>query len=181
MKKRKLALFKDSLVKVIRNFILIWAGIVQNFRPSSINKDFFVRVMRSSGKQFLTLLPAMIGVILLTGLMDAFVSRELLTSIFSGNVARDTLWGACLGSIFAGNPINSYIIGGELLKYGISLFAITAFILSWVTVGVVHLPVEIEAFGKRFALIRNGLCFLLAIIIAIITVLIVNFLAGRPF
>ena len=149
-------------------------------RPSSmaaiVNKVVLVNAARSAARQFVTLLPILIGVVLLIGLFDVFVSRGLLTSIFSGNVALDTLWGACFGSIFAGNPINSYIIGGELLKYGVSLFAVTAFIVTWVTVGLVQLPAEIAAFGKRFALLRNGLSFLLAIPIAIVTVLILNLL-----
>jgi uncharacterized membrane protein YraQ (UPF0718 family) len=115
---------------------------------------------------------------LLIGLFNAFVSEEWLTSVFSGNVPLDTLWGACFGSIFAGNPINSYVIGGELLKYGVSLFAVTAFIVTWVTVGLVQLPAEIAAFGKKFAFLRNGLSFVLAIPIAILTVLIVNLLGG---
>jgi predicted Fe-Mo cluster-binding NifX family protein len=143
---------------------------------SMMSKDVFLHAVRSAARQFVTLLPVMIGVVLLIGLFDAFISRELLASIFSGNVALDTLWGACFGSIFAGNPINSYVIGGELLKYGVSLFAVTAFIVTWVTVGLVQLPAEIAAFGKRFALLRNGLSFLLAIPIAIVTVLILNFL-----
>ena len=149
-------------------------------RPSSmaaiVNKVVLVNAARSAARQFVTLLPILIGVVLLIGLFDVFVSRGLLTSIFSGNVALDTLWGACFGSIFAGNPINSYIIGGELLKYGVSLFAVTAFIVTWVTVGLVQLPAEIAAFGKRFALLRNGLSFLIAIPIAIVTVLILNLL-----
>jgi hypothetical protein len=93
-------------------------------------------------------------------------------------MALDTLWGACFGSIFAGNPINSYVIGGELLKYIVSLFAVSAFIVTWVTVSLVQLTVEIAAFGKRFALLRNGFSFVLAIPIAILTVLTVNLL-GR--
>jgi predicted Fe-Mo cluster-binding NifX family protein len=149
-------------------------------RPSSmaaiVNKVVLVNAARSAARQFVALLPILIGVVLLIGLFDVFVSRGLLTSIFSGNVALDTLWGACFGSIFAGNPINSYIIGGELLKYGVSLFAVTAFIVTWVTVGLVQLPAEIAAFGKRFALLRNGLSFLLAIPVAIVTVLILNLL-----
>ena len=111
---------------------------------------------------------------LLIGLFDAFVSKELLSSIFSGNVALDTLGGACFGSIFAGNPINSYVIGGELLKYGVSLFAVTAFIITWVTVGLVQMPAEIAAFGKRFALLKNGLSFVLATPVGILTVMILN-------
>lgn len=149
-------------------------GTQHSAKAALVSKALLIHAIRSTTRQFVNLLPVMIGVVLLIGLFDAFVSRELLTSIFSGNVALDTLWGACFGSIFAGNPINSYIIGGELLKYGISLFAVTAFIVTWVTVGLVQLPAEIAAFGKRFAFLRNGLSFAMAIPIAILTVLILN-------
>jgi predicted Fe-Mo cluster-binding NifX family protein len=145
-------------------------------RVAVTNKGILIHAIRSSARQFVNLLPILIGVVLLIGLFDAFISEEWLTSVFSGNVGLDTLWGACFGSIFAGNPINSYVIGGELLKYGVSLFAVTAFIVTWVTVGLVQLPAEIAAFGKRFALLRNGVSFVLAIPIAILSVLIVNFL-----
>jgi len=154
------------------------SGTEAKSKATMINKDILVHATRSAARQFVNLLPILIGVVLLIGLFNAFVSEEWLTSIFSGNVALDTLWGACFGSIFAGNPINSYVIGGELLKYGISLFAVTAFIVTWVTVGLVQLPAEIAAFGKRFALLRNGLSFILAIPIAFLTVFIVNLL-GR--
>ena len=147
-------------------------------REAVINKSLLVHATRSAARQFVNLLPILIGVVLLIGLFNAFVSEEWLTSVFAGNVALDTLCGACFGSIFAGNPINSYVIGGELLKYGVSLFAVTAFIITWVTVGLVQLPAEIAAFGKRFAFLRNGLSFILAIPIAILTVLIMNLL-GR--
>jgi predicted Fe-Mo cluster-binding NifX family protein len=139
-----------------------------------VDKTVLIHAIRSAARQFVTLLPVLFGVVLLIGLFDMFVSEEMLTSIFSGNVALDTLWGACFGSIFAGNPINSYVIGGELLKYGVSLFAVTAFIVTWVTVGLVQMPAEIAAFGKRFALLRNGLSFALAIPVTILTVVILN-------
>lgn len=147
-----------------------------NSMTAMINEDFLIHAARNAARQFFNLLPILIGVVLLIGLFDVFVSEESLTSIFSGNVSLDTFWGVCFGSIFAGNPINSYVIGGQLLKYGVSLFAVTAFIVAWVTVGLVQLPAEIAAFGKRFALLRNGLSFLLAIPIAILTVLILNLL-----
>jgi len=147
-------------------------------KAAMIDKSILLHAIRSSSRQFINLLPILIGVVLLIGLFNGFVSDEWLTSVFSGNMELDTLWGACFGSIFAGNPINSYVIGGELLKYGVSLFAVSAFIVTWVTVGLVQLPAEIAAFGKRFAFLRNGLSFVLAIPIAIFTVLIVNLL-GR--
>jgi predicted Fe-Mo cluster-binding NifX family protein len=137
-----------------------------------------IQAMRSSAHQFGSLLPVVGGVVLLMGLFNAFVSKEFLTSLFPGNLALDTLWGACLGSILAGNPINSYVIGGELLKQGVSLFAVTALIITWVTVGLVQLPAEMVALGRRFALLRNAICFILSIPVATITVGILN-LASR--
>jgi len=98
----------------------------------------------------------------------------MITSAFAGELFRDTLLGSVMGSILTGNPITSYIIGGELLKSGISLFAVTAFIVAWVTVGVVQLPAEAAILGKRFALARNGLSFLSAVLVSIATVLTIE-------
>ena len=63
-------------------------------------------------------------------------------------------------------------VGGELLKQGVSLIAITAFILAWTTVGVFMLPLEAKFLGKRFAITRNIINFIFAIIIAVLTVAI---------
>lgn len=145
---------------------------------AAINKGAAFYAARNAVRQIVTLLPVLIGVVLLIGLFNAFISRKLLTSVFSGNVILDTLAGACLGSVFAGNPIHSYVIGGELLTYHVSLYAVTAFLVTWVTVGLVQLPAEIEALGKRFALLRNGLSFVLAIVISILTTLLQDLL-GR--
>ena len=145
---------------------------------TKIDRSTFVRAARGAAKQFVNLFPMMAGVVLLTGLFNAFVPKAWLTSIFAGNPLLDTLWGACFGSILAGNPINSYVIGGELLQSGVSLFAVTTFMLTWVTVGMVQLPAEIAALGKRFALLRNGLSFLFSIPIALVTVLITNLIIG---
>ena len=87
-------------------------------------------------------------------------------------------FGAGLGSIITGNPVNSYVIGGELLKRGVSLFAVTALIIAWVTVGLVQLPAEMAALGRRFALARNAICFILAVPIALMTVVILNVVTG---
>jgi hypothetical protein len=75
-----------------------------------------------------------------------------------------------MGSITAGNPLAGYILGGELLAGGASLIAVTAMIVSWVTVGIVQLPAEALLLGRRFAMLRNLLSFLFAIAIAFLTV-----------
>ncbi|MDY7019309.1 MAG: NifB/NifX family molybdenum-iron cluster-binding protein [Chloroflexota bacterium] len=143
-----------------------------------INRDILFGALKSAAKQFANVIPILVGVVLCIGLFNAFVSEEALASIFSGNTALDTLWGACFGSILAGNPINSYVIGEALLSNGVSLFAVTAFILTWVTVGLIQLPAEIASLGLRFALVRNALCFIMAIPVAILTVMLMNFIIG---
>jgi len=125
----------------------------------------------SAIKSFCMVLPMIIGVVLLLGLFKIYITPQMITSVFTGELFRDTILGSAFGSILTGNPITSYIIGGELLRDGISLFAVTAFIVAWVTVGIVQLPAEAAILGKRFALARNGISFILSILISLVTVL----------
>ena len=145
---------------------------------STVWKKTLLMALKNTSKQFAGLLPVMISVVFLTGLLHSFVPKEILSSLFTGNALADTVRGASLGSILAGNPVNSYIIGGELLKNGVSLFAVTAFMISWVTVGIIQLPAEIAAFGIKFALIRNTVAFVLAIPVSMLTVIILQYVTG---
>jgi len=85
-------------------------------------------------------LPILMGVLMLLALAGILVPRTALGVIFTGNAFLDPLVGALVGSVSGGNPITSYIIGGELKQQGISMLAITAFIVAWVTVGVKSFP-----------------------------------------
>ncbi len=144
----------------------------------SISLDLLTNAFKNTLKQFANILPMLIGVVLLIGLFNALVSKESLANIFIGNTALDTLAGTILGSAFAGNPVNSYIIGNELLELDVSLYAVTAFLMAWVTVGLIQLPAEIAALGKRFALWRNGLSFIMTVPIAVLTVVVFNLIHG---
>jgi len=115
-------------------------------------------------------LPMILGVVGLVGLFQTLITPEFLSSFFTGNVLWDTLVGTIAGGVAAGQAMVSYIIGGELLKEGISMYAVAAFVLSWVTLGVVQLPLEVEVLGLRFTVIRNILAFIFTIVIAIATV-----------
>ena len=136
-------------------------------RDGSAQKQAFLNTTRSFKKS----LPILVGVLMLLALADAFISKQTYRLIFSGNWFFDPLMGAALGSISGGNPITSYIIGGELRQEGASMLAITAFIVSWVTVGIIQLPAEGLMLGKRFAIVRNAVSFCTSIVIAIFIVL----------
>ncbi len=127
-------------------------------------------------RSFAKFLPMLFAVVLLTGLLNALIPKEFYQKIFSHFVLLDSFFGALFGSIMAGNPITSYILGGELLKQGISLVAVLSFIVSWVTVGIVQLPAESVMLGKRFSIVRNIVSFIFAIIVSLLTVLTLKIL-----
>jgi hypothetical protein len=121
-----------------------------------------------------TSIPIVIGVLMLLNLLNPLV-QKYYPKIFTGNYLIDPILGAIGGTISFGIPIASYVIGGELLKEGVSLLAVTAFILSWSTVYSIMLPLEITYLGKRFAILRNSINFITSIIIAILTILTLKF------
>ena len=130
----------------------------------------FIQAFYKSVKGFALNLPMLISVILLAGLFEVFITPEMLSSLFSGHAFYDTLIGTVSGGVSTGQPFVSYLIGGELLDNGMSYYAVTAFVLSWVTLGVVQLPYEYSLFGRRFTLIRNLLAFIFVFLISFATV-----------
>jgi hypothetical protein len=115
------------------------------------------------------MLPMMFGILLLVSLITTVWSSQI-PKIFSGNIFLDPLLGALAGSISFGIPLTSYVVGGELLAKGVSLIAVTAFVMAWTTVGVAMLPIEARFLGKSFAIRRNIINFVFSILVAISTV-----------
>lgn len=126
-----------------------------------------------SAKALFSVLPLLAGVILLVGLTHTLMPKSFY---FSTNVVLDSIIGSGLGSVLAGNPLTSYVLGGELLKQGISLVAVTSFLVAWVTVGLVQLPAEAIMLGKKFAILRNVFSFAFSIVVAITTVFLLGLL-----
>ena len=141
-----------------------------------MDKERLKQALAKASRAMYKSLPIVFGVIILVSLVNTLVPKTFFTILFQKNIWLGSFIGSALGSIFTGTPITSYVIGGELLKQGISLVAVTAFLVSWVTVGMVQLPAEIMLLGKKFAILRNVSAFALAIIVALITVLILSFL-----
>lgn len=139
-----------------------------------MNNQKLKQAMAKAAKGLYQASPILLGVILLVSLVNTLIPKTAYTALFRSNMFLDPFIGGTLGSILAGNPITSYIISGELLNQGISLLAVTAFLVAWVTVGLVQLPAESILLGKRFAIVRNLTAFVFSIIVAIITVLILG-------
>jgi len=129
----------------------------------------FLKVLRKSSLSFLSMTPMLFAIIGLVGLFQHYITPKFLSTLFQGNPFIDTLVGTLAGGISAGHPMISYVLGGELLNQGVSLYAVSAFVLSWVTLGLIQLPAEIEVFGGQFTLYRNILAFIFTLLVAILT------------
>ena len=135
------------------------------------------KALKKTWQTYKKALPIMFGMLLLLNLLDPWL-KDLYGFIFSGNYIWDPLIGALLGSVSAGMPITAYIISGELLKQGVTLLAVSAFALTWTTVSVAFLPLEASMLGRKFAVTRNVLNFIFAIIISILVVYSIKLVHG---
>ena len=129
-------------------------------------RDSLKKTMRT----FINMLPIIVGMLLLTSLVVTVFSEQISSGIFGNGDILDTLLAASIGSIAVGHPLASYLLGGELLGSGVGLLAVTALVVTWVTVGIIQLPAEALMLGTRFAMYRNIISFIVAIAIAFLTV-----------
>jgi len=131
---------------------------------------------KKTTRTFINVVPIIVGMLLLTSLLITVFPEQISAGLFGNGDIIDTLLGASIGSIAAGHPLASYLLGGELLSGGVSLLAVTALVVTWVTVGIVQLPAEALLLGTRFAVYRNIISFIAAIAIAFLTVYTLRFL-----
>ena len=139
-------------------------------------KNNIKEVFNKALKGFISMLPVLLAIILLLGIFDRYITKDILASFFISNNFIDTVTGTLMGGVLTGNPMVSYILSGELTAAGISFFAVTAFILSWVTLGVVQLPAEVEIFGFRFTFYRTLFTFITTILVSLATVFTTNWI-----
>lgn len=130
-------------------------------------KEKIIKNLKKTLMWFKEFLPLLIAILLLVSILKWFWVFEIiwkyLTNNFISVFIADIFW-----SISAWNTINSYIIANSFWDFKDYFLVITAFLIAWITVWVVQLPAEIYFFGKKFALIRNLLSFIFAIIWAYI-------------
>ena len=117
-------------------------------------------------KNLLMIAPMLLAIIGLIGLFKSYITPEMLKTLFNGSAVHDMLVGIGVGGVSVGQPFLSYLVGGELLDNGASFYGVTAFILSFVTLGVVQLPLSFSIFGLRFTLIQNVLALLFSFVLA---------------
>lgn len=125
--------------------------------------------LRVGARSLLKLVPLLVAIFALVGLFQSFVPPELIErQLGAASGWAALLTGGLLGAVAIGPPLAAFPLAGTLLDAGAWPPAVAAFIVSWVLVGVVTLPFEAEVFGIRFALARNALSLVAALVIGLL-------------
>ena len=113
------------------------------------------------------ILPLLLGVLAIVSLVLAAVTPDVIQHAFSGSGPLPFLAALGFGSIALIPGFIAYPIASVLRHNGTTMPVLAAFITSLMMVGVLTLPVEAKFFGWRVSLLRNGLAFMGALVVAV--------------
>ena len=152
-------------VALVINIVAV-VGILLTFVK---DKEKAIKSVKIAIESTIKILPMLFTIVLFIGLLLGFVSPEQISK-FIGK--QSGLFGilivGIIGALMQIPALLSFPLAASLLKNGASVSAIATFITTLTMVGTITLPLEIKELGKKMALLRNGISFVIAIIIALI-------------
>ncbi|MBS3815562.1 MAG: permease [Hadesarchaea archaeon] len=158
-----------SITAVIIN-IFAFLGLAIAFLK---NREKAIQSLKVAGKSLFKILPMILIIVVIVGLMLGFVPPDQIGMFFgeqSGILGVLIIGG--MGAILHIPSLVAFPLAASLLESGASIMATAAFITTLTMIGTVYLPVEMKILGKKLALLRNGLSFIIAIIISVMMGLI---------
>ena len=152
----------DIFTKALWTVTVIW------FIVSMIkDKKRTLNAMKMSKKMMGNMLGQIIGILFLIGLILTFIPPHVIKEYLGGsNTFLATIISALIGSITLIPAFVAFPLVGSIVDMGASIVPAVAFLTTLTMVGFVTFNLERQEFGKKFALIRNVLSFLFAILIS---------------
>jgi len=128
--------------------------------------------LKQTWNSFLINIPIILWILILISILQVYFPLENILSF--GNKIFSIFLADLLAGLFSGNPINSYILAWEIWFSMETIFLISVFLVSWITVWLVQIPAESYFFWIRYSIIRNILSFLFAILWGFLIMLLYN-------
>ncbi len=149
---------------VINIFVLI--SLIVSFFKS---KEKSLQGLRIAVKSFIGMMPYILIIVLFIGLMQGFLSKEIITQYLGKSSGfGGVIFAGLVGAILHIPSLVSFPLVASLLESGASVMIAAAFITTLTMVSFVTLPLEIKILGKKIAILRNLFSFIIALIIAVI-------------
>ncbi len=123
--------------------------------------------LKKGWKSLSNIAPEFIAVIIIVGIVLAFISPTVISKIIGSNSGFiGIIISTIVGSVTLIPGMIAFPTAAMVLDHGAGYAQIAAFVSSLMMVGVVTLPIEIKYFGKKIAFIRNGLALVFTILVA---------------
>lgn len=154
-----------SITAIVINFIALVSFLIAFIKDREKAK----KSLKIAGKSFVRMFPMVLTIIFIIGLLLGFVPPDQISRFIGeqSGIGGVLLIGT-LGALMHIPALLSFPLAASLLEGGASVTAVAAFITTLTMIGAVTLPLEIKELGRKMALLRNGLSFIIAIIIALI-------------
>lgn len=155
--------------------LVLWIISLTWFAVSIIkDKDKTFKSIKMSGGLMKNMVGEIIGILFLIGLILTFIPPDVIKHYLGeSNVFISTIIASFVGSITLIPAFVAFPLAGSLVDAGASIVPIVAFLTTLTMVGFVTFSLEKREFGFKFALTRNLLSFVFAVIIALLMGVIV--------
>lgn len=150
-------------------FILIGATLVGLGFSLKKNKKLTLNTLKNARKMMGGMLSDIVGILLLIGLMLAWIPPEMIEKYVgdaSGFFA--VILAAFFGTITLIPAFVAFPLIASLKDSGAGIMTLTAFLTTLTMVGFITFALEKKTFGFKFAIVRNLLSFIFALIIALV-------------
>ena len=122
---------------------------------------------KKAWRSFENILPQFLGVLVLTGIMLAYLDTGTISKII-GN--RSGWSGVIIAALFGAITLIPGFVAfptvALLLKSGAGMMQMAVFVSALMMVGVITMPVEMQYFGRKLTVYRNLLAFLFSFLVA---------------
>lgn len=133
------------------------------------DKDKTKKAIKIALKTFENIMPQFLGIIILVGILLAFLSPEIISNLIGGNSSfLGVLLSSIIGSIAMMPTFVAFSLGNTLLQNGAGYAQVAALISTLTLIGVITYPMESKYIGKKAAFLRNFVAFLFTFIVAFI-------------
>jgi uncharacterized membrane protein YraQ (UPF0718 family) len=119
-----------------------------------------LRGLRFTGNMLVQILPLLIFAFLVAGMVQVLIPRELLARwVGKESGLRGIFIGTVAGAFAPGGPYVNLPIAAALLRSGVGVGTMVAFLTGWSLWAIGRLPMEIGILGWKFTLIRLASTF----------------------
>lgn len=120
-------------------------------------------------KRFIFISPSFLAMLIFVSIiLFIFPQEKIIMYLSYGNYTVNIILAALVGSITVMPGFVAFPLAGILKNSGISFTIIAAFTTTLMMVGTLTFPVEATYLGKKVALVRNTISFVIALIIALL-------------